>query len=86
MAKLWSDTVSGDDLRQAQASIDDAMAGARADARRSNPNAVQPVAKVGPKGTGWVDPRPLALPPGQRPIERLVNAALPHGPEHGRKR
>jgi hypothetical protein len=34
-----------------------------------------------PRGTGWVDPRPLAPPPGQEAIERLVNAVLPHGPK-----
>jgi hypothetical protein len=81
MPKFWSDTVSGDDLRRAQASIDDAMAGVRADARRSNPNAVQGVAAAGPKGTGWVDPRKLESPPGQDAIERLVRDALPHGPK-----
>ena len=32
------------------------------------------------RGTGWVEPRPLAPPPGQDAIERLVNAFLPHGP------
>jgi hypothetical protein len=42
-----------------------------------------PVAPASPlvRGTGWADPRPLALPPGQDAIERLVDAALPHGPE-----
>jgi hypothetical protein len=81
MAKLWSDTVSGDDLRQAQASIDDAMAGARADARRSNPNAVQPVSAAGPKGTGWVEPKTREPPPGVGIIDRLVQEMQPHGPK-----
>ena len=35
---------------------------------------------------GWADEVPLRLTPGQDVIERLVNAELPHGPEHGRKR
>jgi hypothetical protein len=34
---------------------------------------------VRPKG--WVEPVPLAVPPGQDAIERLANAALPHGRE-----
>jgi hypothetical protein len=33
------------------------------------------------RGTGWVDPGPLANPPGQEVIERLTNAMLPHGKE-----
>ena len=30
-------------------------------------------------GRGWQEEKPLAAPPGQDAIERLVNAALPHG-------
>ena len=39
-------------------------------------------------GTGYVDPMPLGVPGGtqtQELIERQVNAALPHGPEWGKK-
>jgi hypothetical protein len=80
MAKLWAETIDGSELRQAQANIDQAMAGARADARRSNPNAVAPVASAGPKkGTGWVEQKPTAPPPGVGIIDRMVNASLPHG-------
>jgi hypothetical protein len=32
-------------------------------------------------GRGWAEPRPITSPPGQEAIERLVNAALPHGPQ-----
>lgn len=32
-------------------------------------------------GGGWAGPRPIELPPGQDIIERMVNAALPHGPK-----
>jgi hypothetical protein len=65
-----------------------------ADSRRSAPNdrrgvlpstptASQPAS--GPAGSGWRDQAPLTLPPGQALIERMVNAALPHGPGHRRK-
>lgn len=40
---------------------------------------IVPAAPV--RGSGWVEPKPLAPPPGQDAIERLVNAALPHGPK-----
>jgi hypothetical protein len=33
--------------------------------------------------SGWAEPRPLAPPPGQDAIGRLVNAALPHVPGFG---
>jgi hypothetical protein len=32
-----------------------------------------------PKGNGWVEPKPLELPPGQKEIEALCDAFLPHG-------
>jgi len=37
---------------------------------------------------GWAKEVPIALPPGQDAIERLVNAALPHGvlPKVGEER
>ena len=35
---LWSDAISGDDLRQRQREIDQGLAGAVADARRSSPH------------------------------------------------
>lgn len=76
-----------------QRGIDAAMADViRRDARH-NPNALDPPARVqvvgaptvvdadSPRQRGWVDPKPLEPPPGQDVIERLVNAALPHGPE-----
>jgi hypothetical protein len=34
---------------------------------------------------GWVDPRPLGPQPGIDLIDKGVNAALPHGPEWGKK-
>jgi len=34
---------------------------------------------------GYVDPRPLSPPPGIDLIDRAVNAALPHGPEWGKR-
>jgi hypothetical protein len=91
MPKLWAETIDGSALRQAQASIDDARRGAVRDARRRNPNALDPPVKVrvegaprvidGPQPTpGWYEPKPLASPPGQEAIERLVQDALPHGP------
>ena len=56
---------------------------------RHNPNRLNPPATVkvanapevvtAGEGRGWVEPKPLAAPPGQDAIERLVNAALPHG-------
>jgi hypothetical protein len=79
-----------------QRQIDAAMRGVIADSRY-NPNslssgssvrvvgAVEATELPQPRGTGWREPAPLASPPGQDAIERLTNAALPHGPEHGRK-
>jgi hypothetical protein len=32
-----------------------------------------------PLARGWAEPPPLALPAGQDAIERMTNAALPHG-------
>ena len=56
---------------------------------RHNPNALNPPATVkvanapevvtAGEGRGWQEEKPLAAPPGQDAIERLVNAALPHG-------
>jgi hypothetical protein len=54
-----------------------------------NPNALDaPINKVVPQGAvpvhtpgeRWVGPQPLASPPGQDIIEKMVDAALPHGP------
>jgi hypothetical protein len=62
-----------------------------ADSRRSSPTErrgvlpERPAAAPAPAGTGWREPPPLRLPPGQDLIERMVNAALPHGPGHRRK-
>ena len=43
-------------------------------------NAPEVVTAGEPKrGSGWEEEKPLAAPPGQDAIERLVNAALPHG-------
>jgi hypothetical protein len=74
-----------------QRSISQGLAGVLADARRSNPNALSAPPRVTvagaptvvtarggePVGRGWEEPLPLTLPPGQRIIEGLVNAALP---------
>jgi hypothetical protein len=45
-------------------------------------------ANVPGSGTGWQEPVPISVPGGTRTqelIERQVNAALPHGPEWGKK-
>jgi hypothetical protein len=45
-------------------------------------------AKSAGDGTGWQNPIPIGVPGGTRTqelIERQVNAALPHGPEWGKK-
>jgi hypothetical protein len=42
-----------------------------------NPNQTVPPEAAGPRGSGWVEPKPLALPPGQEVIERLCNHFLP---------
>jgi hypothetical protein len=69
--------------RRIQASIDACMRDVIADhvsGRAFNPGRGSndgPAEK--PKGTGWVEPKPLELPPGQEVIERLCDAALPHG-------
>ena len=36
-------------------------------------------------GTGWRDATPIGPPPGINLIDSGVNAALPHGPEWGKK-
>src|ERR1700747_781227 len=78
--KMWNDdVVGGDELRQRQANINRAMFDVMRDARRSNPNALAVPEKAVPQGSGWQPQRPLEMPPGQRLIEGLVNAALPHG-------
>jgi hypothetical protein len=76
------------DNARIQAGIDAAMRGVIAD--RYDPTRREPLPTVGVagavpvapaaplvRGTGWADPRPLALPAGQDAIERLVNAVLP---------
>jgi len=35
--------------------------------------------------SGWRDATPIGPPPGIELIDRAVNAALPHGPEWGKK-
>ena len=92
----WShaDTPSGDELARINKGINDTMRAIISD--RYNPTNSLPrsgaVTVVGaPKvetagERGWAEQRPLTSPPGQDAIERLVNAELPHGPEHGRKR
>jgi hypothetical protein len=77
---------------EVQAGIDATMRAIINKGARHNPNALAPPAAVRVEGAprvvdgetrqgrGWVDPGPLELPPGQDAIERLVNAALPHGP------
>ena len=79
--------------RAIQRGINKAMAEVLVKDARHNPNALSPIAKVVPQGAvsvkepweppagrgGWVEPAPLALPAGQDLIERMANAALPHG-------
>jgi hypothetical protein len=79
--------------KEIQAGISATMADVIRHDARHNPNALSAPATVVPVGAqrveavdGWAEQRPLRLPPGQDVIERLVNAELPHGPEHGRKR
>ena len=82
--------------RRIQAGIDATMRDVITHDARHNPNALSPPVTVRPIGAepvvtagsknGWADEVPLRLTPGQDVIERLVNAELPHGPEHGRKR
>jgi hypothetical protein len=82
-----------DDRARLQAGIDATMRQSIAE-RAYNPVQREAMPKVGVmgaplvtagaplvRGTGWSEPRPLALPPGQDVIERLVNAAQPHGSE-----
>jgi hypothetical protein len=66
--------------RAIQAGIDATMAEV-IKARGYNPNQLSPAVKVTPvgavqvtepKGTGWVEPPPLTLPPGTDHIERLT--------------
>ena len=67
--------------RRIQASIDACMRDVIADhvsGRAFNPGRGSndgPAEK--PKGTGWVEPKPLELPPGQKIIEDLCNHFLP---------
>jgi hypothetical protein len=82
-----------EDAARISAGIDATMREVIASARH-NPNRIDAPAKVGVagavlvvagaplagRGTGWAEPRPMAGPPGQEAIERLVKAALPHGP------
>ena len=44
---------------------------------KHNPNQTVAPPTAGPRGTGWVEPKPLTLPPGQEAIERLCNHFLP---------
>jgi hypothetical protein len=47
---------------------------------RHNPNqTVPPETRTGPRGNGWLEERPLELPPGQKIIEDLCNYFLPPG-------
>ena len=79
--------------RRIQAGIDATMREVIAD--RYNPNALAAPAKVtvagavpvvdGPPLSGRSEPRPLAPPPGQEAIERLVNAGCPTDPSMGPK-
>jgi hypothetical protein len=83
---------SAEENRRIQAGIDDCMRSVISD-RRKDPTSLPPsptVTVVGavevkepfePRGTGWAEPRSIESPPGQSAIERLVNAALPHGPK-----
>jgi hypothetical protein len=91
----WSgaDMPQGEELRRIQAGINRTLSDIVAD--RYNPvHGLPPsptVTVVGAAevkepfepgaGRGWAEPRPITSPPGQEAIERLVNAALPHGPQ-----
>jgi hypothetical protein len=78
--------------RAIQDGIDEGLRGAIADARRRNPNALDPSVKVKVMGAapgidgpqpipGWYEPKPLASPPGVGIIDRLVQEMQPHGPK-----
>jgi hypothetical protein len=78
---------SAEDNRRIQAGIDAVMR----DIISHRPAALPPSPTVTVVGApkvvtageerGWAEPAPLASPPGQSAIERLVNAELPHGPK-----
>ena len=89
----WShaDMPEGAELARIQRGISETMGAIIAD--RCNPTAMPPSERVtvvgAPQvatasepeiGRGWQRERPITSPPGQEAIERLVNAALPHGP------
>ena len=91
----WSqaDMPGAEENRRIQAGIDAVMRDIISDPRK-NPTAMPPSETVTVVGApkvvtaserGWAEQAPLALPPGQDLIERLVNAALPHGPKFGQK-
>lgn len=71
---------------------DNLLKGVRGDARAPTgrpgmiPSSHQPTDVRAPSSTpGWVEPTPLGPQPGIDLIDRGVNAALPHGPEWGKK-
>jgi hypothetical protein len=86
MGKLWSDTVSGDELRRTQRSIDEAMRGVHDDLinrpQALNPNFFAEPARVQVggagvvRGSGWVDSRPLEPPFAPGFLERKVGAMI----------
>lgn len=63
-----------------QQGIDATMRGVIADRGGYSPSKFGSMAETpAQRGTGWQDAQPLGPPPGQDAIERMVNAAQPHG-------
>ena len=77
--------------REIQAGIDAAMRDA---VRRDTQDVHQPASlatptterRVGTMGAenGWVEPKPLGLPPGVAIIDQLCDVMLPHAPGYGK--
>jgi hypothetical protein len=77
--------------REIQAGIDRTMIDVITRDARHNPNGLVPVENVRPagagvvvdtaKGSGFYEPKPLAPNPEIGLVDRMINAALPHGSE-----
>jgi hypothetical protein len=83
------------DAARIQSGIDAAMRDVITRDARSNPNRLEPPAKVQVvgatevvdaqslvRGSGWAEPKPLVPPPGQEAIEKLTKWLLPHEPKN----
>ncbi len=69
------------------ASPEGLMADIRGDAGRAERGRLPLVSGAAPRGSGWVSPGRMEVAGGkqtQELVERLANAALPHGPMHGK--